>query len=42
MVHRFGLMIVDANKLSKNLCQSQKDSIGVRWHVGENEKEMLE
>ena len=41
MVHRSRLVNIDADGLTKNLCPSQKDSIKVRWHVGEKEEKML-
>ena len=40
VVHRSGLLNMDANGLIRNPCPSQKDSTGVRWHVGEDEEEM--
>ena len=33
-------MNINADGLNTNPCPSQKDSIGARWHVGEDEKEM--
>ena len=40
VVHRFGLVNLDVDGLSRNPCLSQKDSIGARWNVGEDEEEM--
>jgi len=40
VVHRLGVINLDADGLSRNPCTSQKDNIGARWH-GEVDVEMV-
>ncbi len=40
MVHRLGVINLDANGLNWNPCTSQEDDIGARWH-GEVDEEMV-
>jgi hypothetical protein len=37
VVHRAGLVNMDADGLSRNLVPSQVDAIGTRWHVDDGE-----
>jgi hypothetical protein len=37
VVHREGLVNMDADGLSRNLVPSQADAIGARWHVDDGE-----
>jgi hypothetical protein len=41
VVHRAGLVNLDADGLSRNPCPSQRDSTGARWHVSEGEEEAV-
>ena len=41
MVHGLRLMNMDVDGLSINPCSNQKDSKRIRWHVGEDEIELL-
>ena len=40
VVHRAGLVNMDADGLSRNPCPSQKDATGARWHVSEDEEKI--
>jgi hypothetical protein len=40
VVHRRGVVSLDADGLSRNPCTSQEDNIGARWH-GEVNEEMV-
>ena len=41
VVHQSWLVNMDVDGLSRNPCLSQKDSTRARWHVGEDEEEIL-
>lgn len=40
VVHRSGLVNMDADGLSRNPCPSQVDSTGARWHIREDKEEV--
>ncbi len=40
MVHKHGVVNLDANGLSWNPCTNQEDNTGARWH-GEVDEEMV-
>jgi hypothetical protein len=41
VVHRAGLVNLDADALSRNPCSSQRDSTRARWHVTNGEEEEM-